>query len=70
MVDLDTLIPRIRSEFREMPGLRLTQTQACRMWQLDATTCRAVLAYLVDQEFLTVSERGLFALRSAESGSE
>jgi len=68
MVDLDTLISRIRSEFREMPGLRLTQMQACRMWQLDATTCRAVLAHLVDQEFLTESERGLFALPSAASG--
>jgi hypothetical protein len=39
----DALLARIRGEYREMPGLRLTVAQACRLWQLDAPTCTAVI---------------------------
>ena len=40
-------LARARAEFREMPGLRLTVAQACRLWTLDARECDAVLAELV-----------------------
>ena len=31
---------RIRGEFLEMPGLRLTSAQAARLWHVDAATVR------------------------------
>lgn len=46
------LLARIRGEYGEMPGLRLTFPQACRLWAVDATTCKTVLADLVDERFL------------------
>lgn len=48
----DALLERIRGEYREMPGLRLTLPQACRLWQLDVETCEAVLRRLIDERFL------------------
>ena len=44
---------RARAEFREMPGLKLTEAQAARLLSFDSVLCRAVLAALVDQRFLT-----------------
>ncbi len=44
----DTAIgARIRAEFREMPGMRLTLAQASRLFNLDATHCARVLESLV-----------------------
>ena len=43
---------RIVTEFRELPGLRLTLPQAARMWALDRTECEAVLEALVDAGIL------------------
>jgi len=43
---------RIRAEFIEMPGLRLTLEQAQRLWSLDCETCRRVLMLLVEAKFL------------------
>ena len=48
---------RIRSEFREMPGLALTLAQAGRLWSLDASTCSEVLSCLVDAGFLAWTPR-------------
>jgi hypothetical protein len=39
---------RIVGEFLEMPGLRLTIGQACRLWSLDPATGGCVLRELVD----------------------
>ena len=38
---------RIETEFRELPGLRLTRWQAARLWSLDAAECEVVLKHLV-----------------------
>jgi hypothetical protein len=43
---------RARGEYREMPGLRLTVSQACRLWQVDRLTCETVLERLVRKGFL------------------
>jgi hypothetical protein len=43
-----------------MPGLRLTVAQACRLWQLDAPTCTAVVEELVVQGFLMRTPDGAF----------
>jgi hypothetical protein len=46
-------IRRAQAEFREMPGLKLTEAQAARLLSFDSALCSAVLATLVDQRFLT-----------------
>ena len=56
----DALFHRIQGEFLEMPGLRLTQPQACRLWGLDRETCGTVLSRLVDARFLTRTRDGAF----------
>jgi hypothetical protein len=49
---IPALLRRIQREYQEMPGLRLTQAQAQRLWDLDTTTSRAVLAILTERGFL------------------
>jgi len=46
------VIERVRGEFNEMPGLRLTPEQAARLWGLDAGSCSEVLRALVSSSFL------------------
>ncbi len=58
------LVRRVRSEYLEMPGLCLTFDQACRLWALDATTCRRVLQDLVVEGFVAVSDRGAYVRRT------
>jgi hypothetical protein len=36
----------IRAEYREIPGLHLTKPQIQQLWNLDATTCEAILEAL------------------------
>jgi Fic family protein len=43
-----------------MPGLRLTQAQAQRLWDLDAKTSRAVLATLTERGFLKRTAAGTY----------
>ena len=59
------LLERVRGEYLEMPGLQLTIPQACRLWQLDRTTCEAVLADLVATQFLRRTSAGMYARSSA-----
>ena len=42
-MELEPIVYRIREEFREMPGLRLTPAQATRLWGLENETCREVI---------------------------
>ena len=58
------IVHRVRSEYLEMPGLCLTFDQACRLWALDATTCRQVLQDLVAEGFVAASERGIYVRRT------
>jgi hypothetical protein len=55
------LLRRVRSEFVEMPGLRLRIDQAQRLWNLDRTVCESVLRSLVDAKFLGRFEDDLYA---------
>ena len=48
---------RVRGEFVEMPGLRLTLAQAARLFHLEAARCERVLAALVESGVLSVSGR-------------
>jgi hypothetical protein len=60
MTTSDLLLARIRGEYREMPGLRLTFDQACRLWHVDAATCRGVLENLVAESFLHRTHDGAY----------
>lgn len=60
MPSLEPLTARIRGEYREMPGLRLTFAQACRLWHVDAATCEVVLQTLVAEHFLARTANGAF----------
>jgi hypothetical protein len=49
---LNALLARVQGEFMEMPGLRLTEAQARRLWSLDTSTCTTVLETLIAFGFL------------------
>lgn len=51
-MEFEAVVQRVRAEFTEMPGLRLTLAQATRLWGLERPTCEAVIDALVDKQFL------------------
>jgi len=57
-MDFDGTVRRVREEFLEMPGLRLTPVQARRLWGLDGDACRAVIDALVACAFLKWTSGG------------
>jgi hypothetical protein len=61
------VLRRIRGEFLEMPGLRLTPAQAQRLWRLDETSCAEVLGVLVAARFLAKTRDGAFMRQDASS---
>ena len=56
----DEVLRRVQGEFLEMPGLRVTEAQARRLWGLDAASCDALLGALVDAKFLFKTRDGAF----------
>ena len=56
----DDVFFRVQGEFLEMPGLRLTEPQARRLWGLDAPACAALLGALVEAKFLYRTRDGAF----------
>lgn len=59
-VSTDAIIDRIQSEYRDMPGLRLTFDQMRRLWMLDSRTCRTLIERLVDARFLMPTSDGQY----------
>lgn len=59
------LLTRIRAEYREMPGLRLTLLQARRLWGVDIMTCSAALTALESSGYLAATRDGAFVLADA-----
>ena len=59
-MSIDDLLNRVRGEFREMPGLRLTVSQARRLWHVDEDTCQTLLDHLVDERFLCRNADGAY----------
>ena len=60
-----TLEDRIRGEFLEMPGLRLTPQQASRLWAVDRATSEGVLTRLTLTGFLSRTREGAYLRASA-----
>jgi hypothetical protein len=56
----EEVLRRVQGEFMEMPGLRLTEAQARRLWGLDEAACGALLGALVDAKFLFRTSSGAF----------
>jgi hypothetical protein len=56
----EDVLRRVKGEFLEMPGLRLTEAQARRLWGLDAAACGELLGALVDANFLFQTRDGAF----------
>jgi hypothetical protein len=55
------IVPRIRAEYLEMPGLRLTLAQAQRLCGIERAVCQRVLDMLVDANFLCRKSDGAYA---------
>ena len=61
MRTIDILTRRIRAEYLEMPGLRLTPEQVQRLCGIERMICQLVLNELVDAKFLCVKVDGHYA---------
>jgi hypothetical protein len=62
---LESLVARVRGEYSEMPGLRVTFAQACRLWQVDVATCEMLLEQLVREGFLCKTDSGFYIAAAA-----
>jgi hypothetical protein len=60
----DRHLARIRSEYREMPGLKLTAAQASRFWNLGPEESRVALETLVEARILWRTPDGHYVLLS------
>lgn len=62
--DLTAALRRIRGEYREMPGLKLTVPQAARLWHVDAPNVERMLDTLVADGLLRRTPGGAYLVRS------
>lgn len=70
MPPLESLAARVRGEYGEMPGLRLTLGQACRLWQMEASTCERLLEQLVRERFLYKTNTGCYVALPSVAGRQ
>ncbi len=63
MTASESLLQRIRSEFVESPGLRLTTWQFQRLWNLDPDECQMIIQRLVSTQFLREARDGTLVRR-------
>ena len=59
---IPALAVRVRGEYEEMPGLRLTVLQAARLFGVAPLVAHAVLNELCRASVLTYSNRGTYSL--------
>jgi hypothetical protein len=57
----EQLLRRVRGEYLEMPGLKLTCLQAQRLWAMDEQTCVEILTSLTEARFLQQQHDGTYA---------
>ena len=70
MVAFSDLVPRIGNiarlidaEFQEMPGMRLSEAQARRLWNLSQQDCADALDHLCESGLLVRDHSGRYLLR-------
>jgi hypothetical protein len=61
MTSVEDVLHRVRTEYLEMPGLRLKAEQAPHLCGVEQTICQVVLDVLVDEQFLSVNSDGDYA---------
>lgn len=67
MRTIHDVLQRLRAEYLEMPGLRLTAEQVQRLCGIEGMMCQSVLDALVDAQFLCAKADGTYArLRDGE----
>jgi hypothetical protein len=57
---LAALLQRVREQYGEMPGLKLTKPQATRLFGVAPSVCAAMLRALVMENFLFRTRDGVF----------
>jgi hypothetical protein len=60
LATIDDVLSRVQGQFLEMPGLRLTEAQARRLWGMETELCAALLGELVAANFLFRTRDGSF----------
>ena len=55
------LLQRLRAEYLEMPGLRLTVEQVQRLCGIEKRVCQSILDALVEAGFLYANGEGMYA---------
>jgi hypothetical protein len=60
--DIPEWLTRIEAEYREMPGLQLTEPQMRRLWRLDGTTCALIIAALLGSGVLAETPKHGYVL--------
>ena len=63
------LLERIRAEYLETPGWRLTPQQMQRLGSVERTRCKRVLGALVDAKLVCVKSDGTYARLTDEKTS-
>ena len=58
---IEALAARVRAEFDESPGLRITEQQVCRLFGLDPDVCPAIVEALVRSGFLVRDSSGRYS---------
>jgi hypothetical protein len=64
--EINAAVDRVRAEFIEMPGLRLTVPQAARFLGLDRAACDDVIGTLENRRFLRRTSGG-FVIRADDA---
>jgi hypothetical protein len=54
------VLARLRAEYLEMPGMRLTTAQVQRLCGIEQTMCTLLLDVLVEAQFLTLKSDGTY----------
>ncbi len=54
------LLQRVREQYREMPGLKLTTPQATRLFGVAPSVCATMLGALVREHFLSRTGEDVF----------
>ena len=63
---LAALLQRVREQYQDMPGLKLTKPQAMRLFGVAPSVCAATLRALVMENFLYRTEDGVFVRSSTQ----
>ena len=61
------LLDRVRSEFREMPGLCLTAAQATRLLGVSPEACRRILGVLIHEGSVRLRRDGCYVYAAGAS---